>query len=219
MTVVACEAVDGANNKGTASFNVTVRDTTAPTITVPADMKLEATSKNGAVGIFAASAVDIVSGNIAPLCTPASGSTFPLGTTTVTCTAKDGAGNGASKSFKFTVQDATPPDIRGVTPSQQSLWPPNHKMVSLTLSVVVNDRVDAAPVCRISSIVSNEPTNGTGDGDTAPDWVIGSGLSFQLRAERAGTGPGRVYTITVECHDSSSNRATKWTTVSVPKSQ
>src|SRR2546428_10150669 len=143
----------------------------------------------------------MVSGNVPVLCSPASGSTFPLGTTTVNCSAKDAAGNVGTASFKIAVQDTTPPTIASVTPSEDTLWPPNHKMVPMSVNVAVNDAVDGAPACRVAAIVGNEPVNGLGDGDTTPDWIIGNGLTFQLRAERSGKGRGRVYTITVECRD------------------
>ena len=65
-------------------------------------------------------------------------------------------------------------------------------------------------------VSSNEPVNGTGDGDTAPDWVITGNLTVDLRAERSGTGSGRVYTITVRCTDASGNSSTKTVTVTVP---
>jgi hypothetical protein len=66
---------------------------------------------------------------------------------------------------------------------------------------------------------SNEPTNGLGDGDTAPDWVVSSELTAQLRAERAGKGNGRIYSLSVACQDTIGNTATTTVTVSVPKSQ
>jgi hypothetical protein len=60
-------------------------------------------------------------------------------------------------------------------------------------------------VCSIASVSSNEPENGTGDGDTAPDWQVTGALSIELRAERAGTGTGRIYSIAVSCTDRSGN--------------
>jgi len=61
--------------------------------------------------------------------------------------------------------------------------------------------------------------NGLGDGDTAPDWVIGNGLMVQLRSERAGTGNGRVYTVLVQSTDEWGNSSTKTVTVAVPHSK
>jgi hypothetical protein len=72
-------------------------------------------------------------------------------------------------------------------------------------------------VCRIISVASNEPVEGLGDGDTAPDWLVTGNLTLNLRAERSGKGAGRVYTMTVECADASGNRSTKAVTVTVPR--
>jgi hypothetical protein len=79
--------------------------------------------------------------------------------------------------------------------------------------------VTANPVCHVTEVSSNEPINGLGDGDTAPDWIVPGGLTVNLRAERAGGGNGRIYTLTVACQDNAGNIATKAMTVSVPKSQ
>src|SRR6266498_1186657 len=108
---VTCSATDAAGNTGTGSFTVKVQDTTAPVVTVPANMTLEATGPSGAVAIFSASALDIVDGSVAVTCIPASGSTFAIGTATVTCSATDAAGNTGTGSFTVKVQDTTAPVV------------------------------------------------------------------------------------------------------------
>ena len=70
---------------------------------MPGNITAAATSASGAMVTYSASATDPVDGSITPVCTPASGSTFALGTTTVTCTATDAAGNESSASFTVTV--------------------------------------------------------------------------------------------------------------------
>ena len=102
-TIVTCSATDDAGNTGSADFTITVADTTAPTIIVPANMTVAGTSPTGAIVSYIASASDVVDGIIAPSCSPASGSTFGYGTTTVTCSATDNAGNTSSASFTVTV--------------------------------------------------------------------------------------------------------------------
>jgi hypothetical protein len=87
--------------------------------------------------------------------------------------------------------DTTAPVIESLTASSNVLWPPNHQMVLVTLTAQVADLVDMAPATRIISVASNEPENGPGDGDTAPDWEITGALTLNLRAERAGGGSGR----------------------------
>jgi hypothetical protein len=81
-------------------------DVTPPVISVPASVVVNATSAAGAVVSFAASAVDDVDGSVAVACSPTSGSVFPIGTTQVTCTASDAAGNEASASFDVHVKGA-----------------------------------------------------------------------------------------------------------------
>jgi flagellar hook capping protein FlgD/HYR domain-containing protein len=142
-------------------------------------------------------------------CSPASGSFFPVGTTTVTCTAS----SGETCSFMVTVHDTTHPTITGVSSSPAVLWPPDHTMRDITVAYTATDNC-GTPACTLT-VASNEPINGTGDGDTSPDWVIVDAHHVQLRAERAGTGNGRIYTITITCTDSSGNSTTQTTTVTV----
>lgn len=78
-------------------------DQTPPVITTPGDLTATATSTAGAVVNFSVTATDDVDGPVAVTCTPASGSQFPLGTTTVNCTATDAAGNTANASFQVNV--------------------------------------------------------------------------------------------------------------------
>jgi hypothetical protein len=78
--------------------------------------------------------------------------------------------------------------------------------------------VDSTPSARILSVTSNEPDNGLGDGDTAGDWEITGDLTLNLRAERSGTGTGRIYSIVVEVRDDSGNTSMATVRVTVPKS-
>jgi hypothetical protein len=98
-TKVVCTTSDAYGNSVTKSFTITVADTTAPTLTVPADFAVNAVAPAGASVTYSATALDAVSGSLAPACTPASGATFAIGDTTVACAATDGAGNRASASF------------------------------------------------------------------------------------------------------------------------
>lgn len=217
-TTVTLSAADAAGNTASGSFTVTVQDTTAPDLSAPANLVLEATSVDGATATFTASASDLVSGEVTVEASLVSGSTFALGTTTVELTATDAAGNASTGSFTVTVQDTTAPEVVSLAPSVGTLWPANHKMVAVSFAIETND-VGGAVTSRIVSIVSNEPDNGKGDGNTINDTVITGDLTANLRAERAGKGTGRVYTITVESTDAAGNVTTSITTVEVPKSQ
>ncbi|MBA4136833.1 MAG: hypothetical protein C0518_05905 [Opitutus sp.] len=216
-TPVTVTARDAAGNTSSGTFSINVVDTTAPLLTVPANQVLEATSAAGAVANFAASATDIV-GVTSLTSSAASGATFPIGTTTVTVTAQDAAGNTTSGSFTILVRDTTAPVISSLSNSAPTLWPPNHKMVNVTVSPIVTDIVGVTSL-KIVRVTSSEPDNGLGDGDTANDIAITGNLTVQLRAERSGSGNGRTYTITVEARDAAGNASTRTTTAFVPKSQ
>jgi hypothetical protein len=89
-------------------------------------------------------------------------------------------------------------------------------MQVVTVSYSVSDNC-AGGNC-VLSVSSNEPINGQGDGDTAPDWEIVDAHHVRLRAERAGGGAGRIYTITVTCTDAAGHATVKTATVNVPHS-
>jgi hypothetical protein len=86
-------------------------DTTPPVLNLPAAITTEATSPAGAIVTYITSALDGVDGNIIPTCTPVSGATFTLGSTSVSCSAIDKSNNTASGSFSVKIQDTTPPKL------------------------------------------------------------------------------------------------------------
>lgn len=149
-------------------------------------------------------------------CTPTTISSDTAGAT-LTCTATS-AGGTASRSVTIK-RDATPPAIAGLSASPGVLWPPNHNMVNVTVAANATDALTPPPSCAITAATSNEPDNGLGDGDTAGDIGAPNVLGIRLRAERAGNGTGRIYTLTVQCTDAAGNSATRATTVTVPRSQ
>ncbi len=109
---VTCTAADAAGNVGTGSFTVEVieYDSTPPVVTIPSNISLyEIASNVGAVGTFSVSANDNVDGTVATTCDTASGATFPVGITTITCTAQDANGNAGTASFTITVAEYVAP--------------------------------------------------------------------------------------------------------------
>jgi HYR domain-containing protein len=142
-TTVDCSATDAHGNTGSASFVVTVSlvDTTPPVVTVPASFSVEATGPGGASVTYSASANDNIDGPIAPTCSPASGSLFPLGTTTVNCSATDAHGNTGNASFQVTVQDTQGPVFSGVANIQRQANGPGGSIVNYTPPTAV-DAVD-----------------------------------------------------------------------------
>jgi hypothetical protein len=70
------------------------------------------------------------------------------------------------------------------------------------------------------TVASSEPTNGTGDGNTSPDWEVIDAQDVRLRAERAGGGTGRIYYITITCmNDTNKKSSIQTVTALVPDDQ
>ncbi len=113
---VTCTATDSHGNVGTQSFDIVVNDTTAPAMTLPGSVSADATSSAGALVTYAATASDLVDGPVTPSCTPASGSVFAVGTTTVSCTATDTHGNTSTGDFSVSVTSAV--DLLGAVRDQ-----------------------------------------------------------------------------------------------------
>ena len=113
-STVSCSAEDARGNRAGGSFKVAVRDTRAPTLTLPGNITEEATKAAGRDITFFPTASDLVDGDVPVICSPTSGGTFSVGETTVSCSATDEAKNSSSGTFKVTITDTTPPTINGV---------------------------------------------------------------------------------------------------------
>ncbi len=145
VTPVTCTATDASGNSVSKTFHVTVQDTTPPTLKVPSDISVE-TSGSSAVVTYSASAKDVADPSPSLTCSPASGSTFPLGTTKVTCTAKDASGNSASKSFNVTVTQAQAPASPPPAAPPPPPPPPTPPPTPPTLPPTDAKQVNAQPV-------------------------------------------------------------------------
>jgi hypothetical protein len=147
--------------------------------------------------------------------------TLPLGTHAITLKVTDNSGRTGSDVVNVTVHDTQAPAIN-LAVSSTSLWPPNHKMVLVATGIAATDPCCATPTLTVS-VSSNEPVNGLGDGDTAPDWEViakpDGTYDVWVRAERSGTGGGRVYTIHVTATDDAGNSSSASATVTVPHSK
>jgi uncharacterized protein (TIGR03382 family) len=157
-TAVTANLVDGQGRTASCSFAVTVRDTTAPTLSCPADVTVDATSTTGATVTYPpATASDSVS-NATVSYSKASGTHFDVGSTPVSVTATDAAGNSASCSFTVTVR---------LPPAPQVTCPGN---------------VTAEATSASGAIVSYPPANATGSDPLTVTYSHASGAQFSLGA-------------------------------------
>jgi hypothetical protein len=123
------------------------------------------------------------------------------------------AGKGAA--YIFSGKETNSPAGPQAVASPNVLWPPNHKMVPVTITISNHDNFDR---CRIVSVSSNEPSKHGKKSQS--DFVITGDLSLLLRAERAGNNKaGRIYTIEIQCVDGNGAIISTRVTVTVPHSK
>lgn len=138
------------------------------------------------------------------------------GTTTVSYFGTDNAGNSENPKTLTIKLDKTPPTITGMPAAGCSLWPPNHMLVQVA-TVSAADSLSGLATFVVTG-VSSEPDDSDG-----PDVVISGSApgpqTIQLRAERLGSGTGRVYTITANASDVAGNVVTQSATCVVPHDQ
>jgi len=125
-------------------------DKTAPTLSLPANINTEATSPSGAAVNYSATVTDNLDASVTINCSPASGSTFGLTTTTVSCSSTDAAGNTASGSFQVTVGDSTAP------------------VIAPHLDVTVEATSSAGAVASYTSPTTSDAVDGPGTASCSP---------------------------------------------------
>lgn len=136
----------------------------------------------------------------------------------------DEDGDGVQDADETVMDTATkewinaPPDCSEVVLDVTELWPPNHKRHTITASGAVDPDIGGTVTLVIDGITQDEPVNGRGDGNTAPDAFLTSPLSAEadVRAERAGPGDGRVYRVHFTATDQFGATCTGTATVEVP---
>jgi uncharacterized repeat protein (TIGR01451 family) len=139
-------------------------------------------------------------------------------TATVSSSTPDPNTNNDSSTANTTASNP-PPTISNATADPSSLWPPNHRMVNVTVSYDVTDNCPLPLGSCTLSVTSNEPVLGRGSGNTSPDWIVVDDHHVLLRAEREGGGNGRVYTTTITCTDSGGNSSSDQVEVTVSHDQ
>jgi hypothetical protein len=186
---------------------VIVEDTTPPMIQCPEDATLECPADTTTGNTGQATATDncsVPSVGFADVSVPGCGGTETI---TRTWTAMDDAGNHDDCEQVIEVVDTTPPDVT-CDLARETLWPPNHKFHNVGLEFNTEDACDPdAPLVEISVSSDEDAAQELGSGGPVhcPDAIVGDDQSVLLRAERSGTGDGRVYLISVGATDACGN--------------
>lgn len=224
--------VDAAGNAAQASGDVVVPpDTTAPVFTnlsatpatiwpplnqmVTVTISAAATDDSGDVPVCLLGG--ITSSNSAPngdfaVTGVNTGSVRAVGGRTYTFNAvcTDSSGNSSwAATAVYVPPDTTAPVINSLSASPYAIWPPNGKMIPVTVTVSATDDADPMPACSISSIGSSEVASG--------DAVITGNLTAQVRATKDANNTARIYTLHVTCVDSAGNHTEKTVDVRVAK--
>ena len=181
---VTCTASDAAGNEAQSAFQASVFDG-KPTVIVPADITLRYATPSGSAVKYPASATDRLDGRLRPDCSPRSGSVFPLGPTTVTCSATDSGGNSASKSFTITIVDRIAPVLS--LPADFTWWAPSgSKTDVVTFKASADDAIDRSVAVRC------KPPSGS-------HFVVGKTRTVFCNAtDRSGNTARGSFRITVE---------------------
>lgn len=138
------------------------------------------------------------------------------GVDSFTFVANDGTVDSLPATVTITVTPVNDaPQCNTPTTTAPYIWPPNHKMVSIGATMTATDVDGDTVTIIVSSIFQDEPTNGLGDGDTSPDATLSPA---QVRAERSGTGDGRVYIVTMTANDGNDGTCSGTVQVIVPHS-
>ena len=180
-TPVNCSATNAVGSSS-ASFNVSVVDTTAPSLMVPGSFAVNSPSTSGVVVNYTTASTDLVGGNVPVICSLPSGAVFPLGTTHVECTATDPSNNSTTASFDVTVVFV----VTNLPPVARNDSATTLEAIPVTIPVLVND---SDPEGAALALVSpGTPAHGTAV-------ISGSSIVYTPASVFAGTDTF-TYTVT-----------------------
>lgn len=216
ITTITFFGTDNAGNVEAPHTLIIRLDKTPPTITGSATPASNANGWNNTNVTVSFQCADSLSG-LAAGSPPAPTTLSTEGTgqfVTGTCT--DVAGNSASSTVSGINIDKTPPTI-ACSVSPNVLWPPNNKLVPVNLSVSVTDALSGPAGFTLVSVTNNEPDSGQGD---IQGFATGTAATTgQLRAQRLGSGTGRVYAFAYSGADKAGNTALCAAAATVPHDQ
>lgn len=229
--LVGARSVTVTTGGGSATAPFAVVDETVPVVTIlePSD-GAEITTYDVPVRGTVSEPAEVTVNGVAATVTGGDPVTFETtvtfadqGAHRIVVHATDASGNRGTAVVVVGVEilDVTPPTLT-LAADPEVLWPANHKMVPVTIDVQVADDHDPEPEIVLVSVTSSEPDDAPddGDGDTVND-VQGAAVGTDdrevlLRAERAGEGSGRVYTMTYRATDATGNATEAAVEVLVP---
>ena len=168
---------DGSGATSSDEVNITVQDTTPPVITVPTDVTVEASGPNSVVDFGTATAEDLLGVNSISSDAPTTG--FPLGTTVVTWTATDAAGNSATATQTVTVVDTTAPVV--AAPANVSIEATGINTAYTLTTATATDAVG------VVSLTSNAPAS----------FPLGTTVVTWTATDAAGNSATATQTVTV----------------------
>jgi len=186
-TTVTTTARDRSGNRSQCTFTVTVLDPQPPAITCPVSIMVNAAPGACTSNVtFTVTATDNCA--VTDLTSvPASGAAFPVGTTTVTTTARDGSGNSSQCAFTVTVKDTQPPVI--TCPANITVnTAPGRCTREVTFQVSATDN------CAVTNLVSLPPSGF--------DFPVGTTTVTNSARDSSGNSSQCTFTVTV--HDNQS---------------
>jgi hypothetical protein len=201
LTTVSCWVTDSGGARATGAFDVTVVDTTTPVLSgMPGDRSLTTDDPSGeSVTYTSPTATDIVDSAPDVACAPASGTTFPVGTTEVTCTATDASGNHSGASVTVEVRFVAPHYARAIwlepVGDGQDAFAANH---SRTIPLKVRLFVDGVERSSGQAQLTLTPCGG---GTTALELPLSWGSGRWNAALDTSVLPGACYTVTASIGD------------------
>jgi hypothetical protein len=232
-TPVTLTATDPAGAASSCPANVVVVDATAPAITCPANA-LRGNDPGlcgAAVPVGSAIATDNCPGvGVGGTRSDGQGlsAAYPVGTTGVAWTARDGAGNSSACTQTVTVDDTEPPVFGSLAATPARLWPPDHRLRRVSVSLTTRDNCAPAPTVKLVSITCSdrcEPSDiqGAAIGTDSRSFLLRAELAEEEHGERHGRAHGhdderhhsRTYTITYSATDAAGNTTLATTSVLV----
>jgi HYR domain len=217
MNTVRCSALDADGNEGGATFVVQVSDEEPRPliVVVPETIFIDAAGPKGEYVKYEVSVEKSEDPEPRVTCSQESGSLFPVGTTTVTCSALDRFGARGSASFDVEVVDPEAPVIEKLYATPDLLAQVDGRMWDVQIVASAFDRIDEAPVCSIYAVTSNEDIDvEEGEKNQEYQYMVTGPLTLQLRATRIRE---RYYDVWVGCTDYYGNMVGNRTRVWVEK--